>query len=622
MDKLELMLEADRRGILPPEQKAYLDEAVKRGILKVAPNDARAQAPTVADIPGAMPSAPPVVGPEPGLMDHITAPVVALRALIQNTMASGIGTAQGAVENLGNGPAAIKRAGEIADKLSYQPTNPVAQKALSDIADFTKTEPVRQLQALGPGGGLVGEIANLGVTAPAAAQAARIATEAPAVKGLTSGAKATVSDLLRPAEKPAMAGGGAAVTADELLRRQRAAELPISIDLSKGEATRNFDALRLEKEGMKDSGKGAEALRGHAADNVEKIIKNFESWIDETGAQAPDLISTGKAVDRPLIRRMESAKSEIRNAYNKAEAAGDMAPKVKTDELVNWVNENQSSAKLAPIIKVAEDEMIRLGGAARDAEDKLVPKEMAINDVEKMRKRIVRDAKTDETNQTYGSRANSVIDNITEGQGGDLYKQARGMFKDYAAEFKNQGAVRRLVSTKPGSTDRTVALEDVWNHTVLSGSNADTQNILRSLEKSGPEGAQAINEIRGQTMNYIMGKTLENASRDIRGNPIPSFSKIDRAVKTLDADGKLELIFGKKQAEQIRDIRDVIGDIQTAPPGAVNSSTTAAVLKDAITALATGRVPTATAKGIAGIRSAIAEGKKNKQYLEQLKQPE
>lgn len=33
MDKLELMMEADRRGILPPEKKALLDEAVRRGLV-------------------------------------------------------------------------------------------------------------------------------------------------------------------------------------------------------------------------------------------------------------------------------------------------------------------------------------------------------------------------------------------------------------------------------------------------------------------------------------------------------------------------------------------------------------------------------------------------------------
>ena len=33
MDRIELMMEADRRGILPPDQKALLNEAIKRGIV-------------------------------------------------------------------------------------------------------------------------------------------------------------------------------------------------------------------------------------------------------------------------------------------------------------------------------------------------------------------------------------------------------------------------------------------------------------------------------------------------------------------------------------------------------------------------------------------------------------
>src|SRR5712664_914130 len=33
MDKMALMLEADKRGLLKPEQKALLDEAVKRGLM-------------------------------------------------------------------------------------------------------------------------------------------------------------------------------------------------------------------------------------------------------------------------------------------------------------------------------------------------------------------------------------------------------------------------------------------------------------------------------------------------------------------------------------------------------------------------------------------------------------
>jgi hypothetical protein len=211
---------------------------------------------------------------------------------------------------------------------------------------------------------------------------------------------------------------------------------------------------------------------------------------------------------------------------------------------------------------------------------------------------------------------------MTEGLGGDQYKAAREMFKTYAAEFKNQGAVRKLVSLKTGTTDRAVALEDVFNHSVISGSNQDTANILASLEKAGPEGLQGIKELKGATINYLLDKTTGNAARDIRNQPIPSFDKMNKAVKALDADGKLDLLFGKKGAEQIRDLKELIADIQTAPPGAVNSSTTAAVLMDAFGSLATGRLPTATAKAIQGIKQVVGDRATMKRVRDALYQPE
>ena len=509
-----------------------------------------------------------------------------------------------------------KAAGDkVQEALTYRPRGETAQEGLTMLGKLLEES---KIAGLGPTGAVaLGALPRATNIAVQSVKPALVRAEVAAAPALNR-----AKGLIRGAEEPAMAGGGAAVSDAEMLARQRAGSLPVPIQLSKGEATRDFDQLRLEKEGMKASGQAGEALRAHAADNVEKVIKNFEAWIDETGAQAPDLLGTGKAVDRPLVKRMESAKAEIRQAYNDAEAAGHMAQPVKTDDLVKWVNENQSSTKLAPIIKTTEDELVRLGGATRDANGVLVAKEMPINDIEKMRKRIVRDSKADATNEHYGTEANRLIDRMTEGQGGDLYRKARGMFAEYAAEFKNQGAVRKLVSTKPGTTDRSVALEDVWQHTVMNGSHQDTKNILRSLERAGPEGQQAVKEIEGQTMNYILGKTTENAARDIRNNPIPSFSKIDKAVRALDSDGKLELIFGKKRAEQIRDMRDVIRDIQTAPPGAINTSTTAAVMKEALEAMMTGRLPTAASKTMAGVRAALAERKFGRQVQDALKQPD
>jgi hypothetical protein len=50
----------------------------------------------------------------------------------------------------------------------------------------------------------------------------------------------------------------------------------------------------------------------------------------------------------------------------------------------------------------------------------------------------------------------------------------------------------------------------------------------------------------------------------------------------LDSDGKLDYIFGKKGAEEIRELRDAMMDIYTTVPGAVNTSNTASSLLRAL----------------------------------------
>ena len=73
-------------------------------------------------------------------------------------------------------------------------------------------------------------------------------------------------------------------------------------------------------------------------------------------------------------------------------------------------------------------------------------------------------------------------------------------------------------------------------------------------------------------------EATKGVGRDELGNPILSPAQLDRVVGQLDKSGKLDFVFGKKGAEQLRTINDVAKDVLTAPPGAVNTSNTASVL--------------------------------------------
>lgn len=481
-------------------------------------------------------------------------------------------------------------AGEVADKFAYKTENPAAQAGLETIGRLVDKS----------------KIAGLG---PAEAVALNSIPWRQVAQGVQAQAGVTgrkIGDLVRR-DGPAMGGGGAAVTEGDAMRRARAEQLPVPVNLSKGEASRNFEQQRFERETAKSGSAAGEILRKHGADENANLTKNLEWFLDETGAMAPTDRMTGTAVDSALRSRSEFLKGKYRDAYSRAEAAGELAKPVSAAPLVDWINENASSAKLAPVISAAENEIVRLGGATRTPDGGIIAGRMPINDVEKTRKLLVRLSKVDETNGYYGSKANEVIDAMTEGQGGKLYGEARQMFKDYAGEFKNQGAIKKLMESKPGTTDRRVAFEDVFKHSVLAGSMDDTAAILRSLEQAGPKGAQATAELKGATIKYLQDQASRNAVKDVNGNPILSYPKLNNVVRELEADGKLDLLFGKKGAQQIRDITDVIGDLNVAPAGVINTSGTAAVLKEALGAALTGRVPTALAKSFAGIKSAVGE---------------
>lgn len=430
------------------------------------------------------------------------------------------------------------------------------------------------------------KLSGMGPLAMPGAQGGAVASK-PAIGATRAGmgrlmAEDIPGDLPRPPtgpRTPFAAGGSAAVDA-ETLRRQRAGSLPVPIELSKGEASRDFEQLRFEKETAKDSKLG-EPLRQHSADLNERVLKNFDAWVDETGAESPNLRGTGNKVNDALFAKAAKVKAEYRAAYDAAEKAGELKEPVNTGPLAKWINENRSSAKLAPIIQVAEDELLRLGAAKRGPDGKLAGGQIPINELELIRKRIIRDSKSDATNEGYGTRANRVIDAMTEGKGGEEYAKARAIFKRYADEFKNQGVVKKLMATKPGTNDRAVAYEDVFKHSILNSSRDEALGLRRTLQKEGEGGHQAWKELQGETVKYLRDEATKGAGRDARGNPVISAANLNKAIRELDKDEKLELLFGKKGAQQLREFNDLVMELNP-PAGVVNTSNTASVIMEAL----------------------------------------
>lgn len=478
---------------------------------------------------------------------------------IARAIASGkYGTQEGAQE-------AAQLADDWSRKLTYEPKTQEGKDLLESIG---KAFDASKLAGLGPS-----EAVAISAV-PAAQEASLAASQAKqAVSPSVSRVRQAVRDVSAklPSNEAEMPGMGASNTSGEAMRRQRAADLPAPIELTKGQATRDFAQQQFEREAAKNPTVG-EPLRQRFSDQNQKILQNFDAWIDQTGAEAGSVRAAGQVVTDAVAAKANKAKAEIRNAYAKAKEAGDMSERIDISPLSKYIEEHKPEAINAPVLSSVE---AKLGVVSKDGT-------ASINDLEELRKMAGRLGQKDATNASFAKEVKGLIDDLTDGQGGDLYRQARALRQRFGKEFEDHAVIDRLLSFKPGTKDRSVAYEDVFDHSILKGSLDDVRTVRRVLQTAGPQGQQAWRELQGQTIQRMKDEMTKAVQVDSAGNRVVSPASLDKIVRELDKDGKLDFVFGKQGAQQIRDVNGIAQDVLTAPPGAVNHSNTASIMSQAL----------------------------------------
>jgi hypothetical protein len=186
----------------------------------------------------------------------------------------------------------------------------------------------------------------------------------------------------------------------------------------------------------------------------------------------------------------------------------------------------------------------------------------------------------------HAGEMKKLINSATENKGGELYQNARKLRTQYASKFEDVGVVDKLLRTKKGTTDRAVAFEDVFRHSILDGSKDDVAAIGMTLKKGGPEGQQAWKELQGQTIQHIKDKVTASIDVDSFGNPVVSPAKFKSVLNEIDQDGKLDYIFGKKGADEVRNLYETTLNVNAPLKGAVNYSNTSSALMKALDGVA------------------------------------
>jgi hypothetical protein len=563
--------------------------------------------PIYGDLPTIAGQKPNIVGYEPlqaktpvTMMDRVKAlyevPEAIVRPIITEPLSMLYGVGRSALEGAiqGKMPTGESRDAyyrQAKQNIGFQPTSPVSQEILGNVGEAL-TE-----ARLPPYFGNIGAIPSFIQKAPnvrpvmqesvmpaANKMAGALRNEAQVIQNAVQPATSKIADALRrePKSSVTVSGVGAAEVPEALTRYQTAQNLRVPVPMTKGMAERDLATQQFEAETAKlypdTIGKPLITQKAQAND---AILQNFDAYVDATGKETFGLRETGKVVDKALVEQAKQAKAEINKAYKLAKFSGAMEEPVSYAPLEAYIAKQTPTvrAKLAPILD-AVDEQLKVN-------DPTGTKTIPINAMEDVYQFINKNFDpSDAVGMLHAGEMKKLINAATENKGGELYQNARKLRTQYANKFEDVGVVDKLLRTKKGTTDRAVAFEDVFRHSILDGSRDDVAAIGLLLKKGGPEGQQAWKELQGQTIQHIKDKVTASIDVDSFGNPVVSPAKFKSVLNEIDQDGKLDYIFGKKGADEVRNLYETTINVNAPLKGAVNYSNTSSALMKALDGIA------------------------------------
>ena len=470
---------------------------------------------------------------------------------------------------------------QAAQRFTYEPRTAAGQAQTAALGALA--------QNLIPLAGLTPQAAALSRGVAPAAAAATDATRAGASRGAQlaqQGARAVqerVQQMTGGAEAPAATryGSVGAAAATEAARREATMQgLPVPVAGTRGAITRDAAQLAFEKEQIKNAELGT-PLRNRAEENNRQLLGNFEVMVDQTGAQSVPLgpAATGRSVVGALMEGYREAKNRTRAAYTAALKSEEALAPVSLDGAIEFLNGQPRGVATSGLTDSARQFAVSLGVARMDDSGQLVPLRTDVKTAEAWRREVSQATGFDPVAQRQSGLLKEAIDTATAPVAGPLFTQARALRRKQAQVFEDRAIVADLITNRKGMADRKVDLDRVFNNVVLNGSPEEITRIKRVLVTRGERGQQAWNDLRGATVDWLKNQATERGVMGADDTRVVSPAKLRDAVLQLDRNGRLDIILGKKEAQTIRDLRDVAEYITTVPPGTlVNPSGTAGVI--------------------------------------------
>jgi len=498
------------------------------------------------------------------------------------------GTLKGLAEQILSGQFGTPQAARLveqsaakgAEALTYAPRTQAGQEQLETIGKvFEQIAPITPLT------GELGMIAQAARAARPALQArAGIAAEAAqqaaqAVKPAVQKAVTAVREKVTPAQRGSV---GAAATPLEV---QRATEAQMAgLRLSEGEVKRSPELLAFEKEKAKTPEYQAPFLERQQENNRAALAK-LNQVLDSTGAETGDYSNTGIKVVDTLMSGWKSEKEKTGSLYTKFRNSKEAQQIVDASPVLDFLNSQAKNVSgVTGVPDTARQNAVNLGIAKIDDSGNLVTNpSVTLGQLEDFRQSVSAINAANPNDKRLAALLKKNIDIVGDEIGGSITKEMRLQRQRQAQKYENRAIVSRLLLEKKGMSDPQVPIEEVFKKTILLARPSEIQHIKRVLSTiKDNEGQQAWKELQGATVRHLIEQAESGIGAD--NLPVISSAKLDKALKDIDKNNKLNLVLGVQAAEQVRNLNQVLKYIQSTPPlTSINNSGTARTIAALIT---------------------------------------
>lgn len=324
--------------------------------------------------------------------------------------------------------------------------------------------------------------------------------------------------------------------------------------------------------------------------NVEVLVDRLrgvgKSRATATTREGVGDVVAGRSTESPgvLTKLQSQAKARTKAAYEKARAT-DPEATVAPDAMYEFVRGNpevlnpqiQHLAWLNNWLKKAgiEHEVAKLDAEGKPTGETVTERRpIKLIELDDLRKKAGKMAGGTGDSVHYAKEVMAAIDTTFEElpDSAKAWKEARAAHQAERGEFKNQGAIDRLVGTKGGNfgTDPKTALEDVWKTSVKNAKLEEIRQVKRSLLSGKDaatrlEGKKALRELRAETARDMLREITKGVSTNEAGETNITAESINKWINAMGGEEKLNVIWGRKATRELMDIREAAQIIKTEP---------------------------------------------------------